>query len=247
MKNFRITLAYDGTRYKGWQRLKNSKETIQEKLETCLSRMNGSPVEVIGSGRTDSGVHALAQVANFHCKDEFTPQRIMDYCYRFLPEDIVVFAAQEVQPRFHARYNAKSKIYSYHIVNARRHDVFQRKYTWHVPEALDIGQMRKAAQWLVGKHDFRAYTSQKALEKSTERLLTRIDISRENSDVEIILEGDGFLYNMVRIIVGTLVEVGLRTREVESVKKALDSKIRAEAGALAPPQGLFLAEVMYQE
>ncbi|MFH0919494.1 MAG: tRNA pseudouridine(38-40) synthase TruA [Fibrobacterota bacterium] len=247
MKNFKMIISYDGTRYNGWQRLKGGGDTIQEKLEMCLSRMNGAPVEVIGSGRTDAGVHALGQVANFHGRDEISPVHVTDYCYRFLPEDIVVLSTEEVNPRFHARYNARSKTYRYRIWNARHHDIFLRKYTGHVEDALDIELMRKAARLLTGKHDFRAYTSQKAADKSTERMMTRLEVKKSGSEVEIVMEADGFLYNMARIIAGTLVEVGLRTREVEAVKKALDSKVRAEAGPLAPPQGLFLAAVMYDD
>jgi tRNA pseudouridine38-40 synthase len=240
-----MIIAYDGTRYKGWQRLKGGRDTIQEKLEVCLSRLNGTPVEIIASGRTDSGVHALGQVANFQGRDEITPVQVTDYCYRYLPEDIMVLSTEAVHPRFHARYNAKSKIYRYRIWNTPHHNIFLRKYAWHVADALDIDLMRKAAQMLIGKHDFRAYTSQKAADKSTERVMTRLDVKKSGDEVEIVMEANGFLYNMARIIAGTLMEVGLRTREVDAVKKALVSQVRAEAGTLAPPQGLFLVEVIY--
>ena len=244
MQNYRITIAYDGSRYQGWQRQKKG-DTIQARLEACLSALAEETLELIGSGRTDAGVHALGQVANFHCLAVLRPEAILDYCYAHLPPDIVVTDAEEVAPRFHARYNAQRKTYLYRIWNAPRHDVFLGKYTWHVPAPLDLACMRRAAKPLVGKQDFRSFTNLKAPEKSTVRQLFAIAIAHSGALVEIRLDADGFLYNMARILVGTLVEAGTGKLAPESFPELLAAHTRAASGPIAPPQGLFLEKVVY--
>jgi tRNA pseudouridine38-40 synthase len=245
MKNFKLTISYDGSRYRGWQRLTNDAATIQNKLETCLSRMCDSPIEIIGSGRTDGGVHAIAQVANFQTNSSITPEEIKAYCYQYLPDDIIVTNAEEVGERFHSRYNAKSKVYRYRICNNEQHDVFMRKYSWHVPAKLNLDIMKSSAALLKGEHDFKSFTSDKTPEKRSIRTLTRLDIVHNGVFIDLFFEADGFLYNMVRIIVGTLVEIGLKERDINSIKKAFEEKVRPSAGQKVPPQGLCLMEVKY--
>jgi len=247
-KNIRIVLQYDGTRYDGWQKQGNTDKTIQGKLEHVLERMAGRPVEVHGSGRTDAGVHALRQTANFHlpasCRPS-EPAEVLEYLNAYLPEDIAVLEAEEVPERFHSRLNAVSKTYVYRIETAKKADVFRRKYVCVLGKQLDIGAMRRAAGFCIGTHDFKAFCSLKRMKKSTVRTLERIEIRAEGSQVILSFTGNGFLYNMVRILTGTLIEAGLHERSAESVREILERGDRALAGFTAPPQGLFLAEVRY--
>lgn len=244
MQNYRITIAYDGSRYLGWQRQKKG-DSVQAKIEACLSSLTGESVEIVGSGRTDAGVHALAQVANFHCKAVLQPQAIVEHCGKQLPLDIVVTDAAAAGLRFHARYNAKRKSYLYRICNAPQHDVFLRKYAWHVPAPLDLERMRQAARHLVGKRDFRSFTNLKAEEKTTVRHMFAVDITRTGALMEIVMDADGFLYNMARIIVGTLVDAGLGKLAPETFPELLAARSRAASGPIAPPHGLFLQKVVY--
>ena len=245
MRNIRLFIEYDGTKYSGWQRLGDTENTIQHKLENVLSLMTGEKIEIIGSGRTDAGVHALGQVANFHTRNELTTKEMLAYCNQYLPRDIVVKKVQAVEERFHARYNATSKKYMYRIWNSNIPTAFYRKYSYHVPESLSIERMRKAADYLVGNHDFQAFSSVKSKKKSTERELYSIEIIKERERIDIVFHGNGFLHNMVRIITGTLIEVGLGSRKVEEIPIILEGKLREKAGATAPAQGLFLYEVNY--
>jgi tRNA pseudouridine38-40 synthase len=243
--NFKLTIQYDGTRYRGWQRLGDSDATIQGKIESVLSRMAGEKIELIGSGRTDAGAHALAQVANFKTACRMTPDEILNYCYRYLPEDIIVKAAEPADERFHARYNARSKTYLYRLWNAPRHDVFERKCAWHVPEPLDLQRMQEASARFIGRHDFQSFTTLKSKKKSMERELYSIDFKTEGSRIDIYFKADGFLYNMVRIIVGTLVEVGKGSLESTAIPDIISSRMRSNAGITAPPNALFLFTVDY--
>lgn len=247
-KNIGIVLQYDGTRYDGWQKQGNTQKTIQGRLEMVLERMVGRSVEVHGSGRTDAGVHALFQVANFHIPPSFSNTlAIKEYLNKYLPEDIRVLEAEEVKPRFHSRLNAISKTYVYRIETADKKDVFERKYRYGLGKEPDLETMRKAASILVGNHDFRAFCSLKKMKKPTVRTIKRIDLRKEGTQLEILFEGNGFLYNMVRILVGTLIEAGLHERSLSSVREALESRDRSQAGKTAPAEGLFLAGVTYEE
>ena len=232
-KNIRILLQYDGTRYDGWQKQGNTQQTVQGKLEAVLSCLAGGPVEVHGSGRTDAGVHALGQVANFHlplsvfCGSQTEAAdmiRIKNYLNEYLPEDIRVLVAEEARPRFHSRLNALSKTYIYRIETADKNDVFERKYRYGLGKEPDLEIMKRAASILVGTHDFRAFSSLKKTKKSTVRTINRIDIRRDGTQLEILLEGNGFLYNMVRIIVGTLLRVGRGFYTPEQVKEILKDR-----------------------
>ena len=244
MRNLRLDLCYDGTRYRGWQRLPGVDNTLQGKLEAALSRILEEPIELTGSGRTDAGVHAEHQVANFHCESPLPAEEIFLQLRRYLPEDIGIYSCKEVSPRFHARYNAREKTYLYRIWNSSDPCVFQRKYVTVVEDALDVPAMERAAALLVGEHDFSAFCGNAKMKKSTVRELYAIDISRQGQEIQIRFTGNGFLYNMVRILTGTLIEVGRGVRSPESIPALFGAK-REQAGFLAPAQGLCLEEVVY--
>lgn len=243
--NFKLTIQYDGTRYDGWQRQGNTDNTLQGRLEGVLSRMVGKPVEIQGAGRTDAGVHARGQVASVHLPEGYTPQEIQNYLNRYLPEDVAVVEVVEVGERFHARLSATGKEYRYHIRMGSVPDVFARKYQYRVEEPLDLAAMERAAGYLTGKHDFRSFCGNRRFKKSTVREVFHIGVEVCGSDLTLIYRGDGFLYNMVRILTGTLLEVGLGQRTPESMVDILEARERTAAGKTAPAQGLVLQEVYY--
>lgn len=253
MTNYKITIQYDGTRYKGWQVQNNTDETIQGKLENILTRLAGSNVDVIGSGRTDAGVHAIGQVANFHMEtpDGMQKEDILNYVNQYLPEDIAVTNIDVVDDRFHARYSAKSKTYRYRIHVSRIADVFDRKYVYtYLDMPIDVDLMRHAADSMTGTHDYKAFCGNRHMKKSTVRTVHSININEvwtEGTLKEIDIEytGDGFLQNMIRIMTGTLIEVGTGRRDVNSIAMTLASLDRDNAGYTAPAKGLSLVKVMY--
>ena len=244
MRNIRLDICYDGTRYRGWQRLAGSGDTIQGKLETALSRILDEPIEISGSGRTDAGVHARGQVANFHCQNNMPCHEILAQLRRYLPEDIGIYSCKEVSPRFHARLNAKEKTYCYRIWNSESPCVFERRYVTLFPEKLDLDAMRKAAKLLEGEHDFSAFCANAKMKKSTVRYIRSLELTSVGNELRLTVTGNGFLQGMVRILTGTLLEVGTGKRTPESIEELFGAK-RAEAGFMAPPQGLCLMEVYY--
>ena len=244
MRNIRLQICYDGTRYKGWQRLTGVENTIQGKIEQTLSRILEEEVEISGSGRTDAGAHAMCQVANFHCQSTMPCDMILTQLRRYLPEDIGIESCQEAADRFHARLNCKSKTYTYRIWNSDRPCVFDRRFVYILPENLDITVMNTAAAHFLGEHDFSAFCANKKMKKSTLRRIDRIEIKRSNEEIVFSFTGNGFLYNMVRIMVGTLLEVGLHKREPDTIPALFGAK-REQAGYLVPAQGLCLTEVTY--
>ena len=244
MRNLRLDICYDGTRYRGWQRLPGKDDTIQGKLETALSRILGEHIEVSGSGRTDAGVHARGQVANFHCESTMTAPEILEQLRRYLPEDIGIYSCRDVSERFHARLNAKEKTYLYRIWNSDKPCVFDRRFVTVMPEALDVDAMNRAAQHLLGQHDFAAFCGNAKMKKSTVRYIRSLTVERQGEEIRITVTGNGFLHNMVRIIVGTLVEAGRGQRDPASIPALFGGK-RSDSGFLAPPQGLCLMEVYY--
>ena len=244
MRNLRLDICYDGTRYRGWQRLPGVDNTIQGKLEQTLTRILEEPIEISGSGRTDAGAHARGQVANFHCSNPMPPEEILSQLRRYLPEDIGIYSCREVQPRFHARLNARTKTYCYRIWNSSEPCVFQRRYVTVMPEELDLEAMKQAAAYLTGEHDFSAFCAAKSKKKSTVRRVDQITVEKCGPELRFSFTGNGFLYNMVRIMVGTLVEVGLGQRSADSIP-GLFGGSRAEAGQLVSAQGLCLMEVTY--
>lgn len=244
MRNLRLDLCYDGTRYRGWQRLPGAENTIQGKLEQALSRILGEPIEVSGSGRTDAGVHAMGQVASFHCESPMPETQILAQLRLYLPEDIGIYSCKEVAPRFHARLNASRKTYCYRIWNSSAPCVFQRRYVAVFPEALDAKKMHRAGQSLLGEHDFSAFCTRAKAKKSTVRRIDSVTVAKSADEITITVTADGFLYNMMRIVAGTLIEIGRGEREESSIH-ALFAGQRSEAGFLAPAQGLCLMEVQY--
>ena len=244
MRNLRLDICYDGTRYKGWQRLAGEDNTIQGKLEQTLSRILGEPVEISGSGRTDAGAHAQGQVASFHCRSSLSCEQILSQLRRYLPEDIGIYSCQEVQERFHARLNARSKTYRYRVWNSDAPCVFDRKYVYIHPEKLDLDAMRRAAAHFIGEHDFSAFCANRNFKKSTMRRIDSFLIQQVGEELRFTVTGNGFLYNMVRIMVGTLLEVGRKERNCDSIPLLFGEK-REKAGALVPAQGLCLMEVEY--
>ena len=244
MRNIRLDICYDGSRYRGWQRLTGVDNTIQGKIEQALSRILEEPIEISGSGRTDAGAHAEHQIANFHCHNAMPCEEILAQLRRYLPEDIGIYSCKEAAERFHARLNAKCKTYRYRIWNSDAPCVFARKQVWVLPEKLDVGKMRAAAEYFLGEHDFSAFNANKKMKKSTIRRIDSFLIQRQGEELVFTVTGNGFLYNMVRIMVGTLVEVGRGERMPESIPMLFGAK-REEAGLLVPAQGLCLMEVEY--
>lgn len=245
MPNFKLTLCYDGTRYRGWQKQGNTDNTIQGRLETLLSRLLGQEVEVAGCGRTDAGVHARQQVCSFRSETTMSCEELLAALRQHLPEDIGAISLEAAPPRFHARLSCRGKTYVYRVWNSKSPNVFERRYLLREERPLDLGAMRRAAALLLGRHDFLAFSSVRRSKKSTVRELRRLDICREGEEVRLLFEGDGFLYNMVRILTGTLLEIGRGERAPESVAEILASGDRAQAGPTAPAQGLTLWEVEY--
>lgn len=246
MTNYKLLIQYDGGRYDGWQRQGNTGNTIQGKLEHVLGEMAGHRVEIHAAGRTDAGVHARAQTASFRLQTTFTPREIRNYCNRYLPDDIAVLSCEAADERFHARLHARAKRYAYRLWTGEAPNVFERRYLTPRPEPLDLNAMRRAAALLTGTHDFRAFCSNKRYKKSTVRTIFEIKIERLGDEVRLRFFGDGFLYNMVRILTGTLVEVGMGQRSPESMAAILESRDRQQAGITMPPQGLILEEVLYE-
>ncbi len=247
IKNYRMILQYDGSRYDGWQKQGNTEQTIQGKIENVLERMTGQPVEVHGSGRTDAGVHALAQVANFHADVLMSEEEIRKYLNQYLPDDISVMEVESVPDRFHSRLLAEEKTYLYRIETGDRKQVFERKYIYGLLKVPDVKAMELAAAFLIGEHDFKSFCSNRKMKKSTVRNLKKIEFEQQGSRLLIRYTGNGFLYNMVRILTGTLIEVGLGKRKAEEMKGILEAKDRKTAGFTAPPEGLFLEQVRYKE
>ena len=244
MKNLKLTISYDGSRYYGWER-QPGRDTIQGKLEAVLSRMAGAEVNVIGAGRTDAGVHAKAMVANCYLETEMQPEEIRDYMNHYLPDDICVNEVKFAADRFHARYRAVGKLYTYTCYVGVTKPVFNRKYVTTLDYMPDLEAMRKAAEILVGEHDFKSFCSNPQMKKSTVRIVDSIEIVQKKDYLYFNFHGTGFLQNMVRILVGTLLEVGQGKRTPQSVQDTLDALDRTKAGYTAPPQGLCLMRVDY--
>ncbi len=251
MINYKMRISYDGTRYKGWQRQKSTDQTIQGKIEAILKKQFGRDIEIDGSGRTDAGVHAACQVANFRLHEAEAelfrgdPEGLTVLFNTYLPEDIAVLETKVASERFHSRLNAVEKTYVYRIQNSPIPNVFDRRYMYQLEDELDIDKMERAAKQLLGTHDFAAFCGNAKMKKSTVRNIYEIRIERIGQEVRFTYRGNGFLQNMVRILTGTLVEVGLGQKDPESMAGILASKTRSEAGAMMPACGLILWEVKY--
>jgi tRNA pseudouridine38-40 synthase len=245
MPNIKLTLEYDGTRYHGWQR-QPDRETIQGTLERAILAISGERVKLIGAGRTDAGAHALGQVANFKTRRRLSPAAWQRALNSLLPEDIRVSAAAKVDGRFHARYDAVEKTYTYRIRNHPTKRAIGRQYIWTVYPPLDPARMRRGAGHLTGRHDFTAFRAggNRGPDSSVCRI-RKLDITRTGDEIRMTLTADRFLHQMVRTIVGTLVEVGKAKRDPADVKRILDGRKREKAGQTAPARGLVLLRVKY--
>ncbi len=246
MRTYKMTVAYDGSRFRGWQRQPDTDLTVQGVLERTISELAGYSVEVYGSGRTDGGVHAAGQTISFRLSGKVDEAQFLEQMNKILPEDIRVLNMKLVKNKFHARYNARGKCYEYSIDIGERAGVFSRKYTFHYPHDLDVNRMQTAADILIGNHDFAGFTD-RIDEHSTIRRIYNITVKKSGNLVKIEYRGSGFMYHMVRILTGTLLEVGGGERTVESVGHILKNGVRAEAGFLAPACGLCLKGVFYKE
>ncbi len=246
MATYKMTVAYDGTRYNGWQIQRSTDNTIQGKLSAVISKMSGSMVEVHGSGRTDAGVHARGQVASFEINGNYTDNEILEYLNRYLPDDIAVLTVEKADSRFHARLSCRQKTYRYRIHTSIVPDVFNRKYVYtYLDKPLDVSKMRKAAAQLIGEHDFKAFCGNPHFKKSSVRTIFSIDINNDDNGITLDFTGDGFLQNMVRILTGTLIEIGNGNIPADAITGILESKDRQRAGFTAPPQGLTLMGAEY--
>ncbi|MCR4657050.1 MAG: tRNA pseudouridine(38-40) synthase TruA [Lachnospiraceae bacterium] len=245
MKNYKFTIQYDGSRYKGWEHQPGTDMTIQGKIENVLAKLEGRPVEVIGAGRTDAGVHAEAMIANARLSAAMSAKELKEYMNRYLPDDICIKDAAEASDRFHSRYNAVGKTYRYTCYIGGEKPVFDRKYVFALEEEPDMQRMKEAAKILEGEHDFAGFCSNPRMKKSTVRKVDHIDISKKGDYLYFTYHGSGFLQHMVRIMTGTLLEVGFNKRSAESMLQLLSEKKRALAGATAPAQGLCLIKVDY--
>lgn len=253
MFSYKCTVSYEGTRYNGWQKQGNTANTIQEKIESVLSKMIAAPVEIAASGRTDAGVHALGQVFHFHCQQQlYETDNGDDFLKAFnsyLPKDIRILAIARCNNRFHARLHATQKTYQYRIDISPYGNLFLRNTSHHIATALDVEAMKKGADYLLGTHDFKSFCSNKRMKKSSVRTLYEIKITTDSTNQLLLLTytGDGFLYNMVRILSGTLIEIGLGLRNPDDIPSILTGCDRGLAGHTAPAKGLFLLSVKYPE
>jgi len=246
MRNIKATIEYDGTNYHGFQiQVKQNLPTIQGTLESCLMRVLKEPIKVTGAGRTDAGVHAEGQVINFFTAAKIPLERLPLAVNCQLPDDLVIKWAEEVPADFHAQYSAIGKYYIYRIHNARTPSVFHRRFSYFVPYSLDFDLMREGARLFVGTHNFKGFAASGTTVKSFVRTIHSLELVQNGALWEFHIQGNGFLYNMVRIIVGTLLELGKGKRDLASILEALEKKDRTLAGQTAPPQGLCLKKVFY--
>jgi len=244
-KTFKLTIEYDGTHFCGWQRQKEDR-TVQETIEAAIETISGNPVSVAGSGRTDSGVHALGQTASFSCNTRLDAETLQRGINSLLPDDVVILDCREMDAGFHARYNARSKLYRYRILNRRIPEALGRYYAWHIKRPLSLDKLSAASSCVIGTRDFKAFEGSGSPRSHTIRTITRAEWKREEGGYLIFeIEADGFLRFMVRNIVGTLVEVGSGKRAPGDVEKIIASGDRSQGGPTAPAHGLFLVNVRY--
>jgi len=244
LRRFKLIVEYDGTDYCGWQRQING-PSVQQTLEEALSQLTGEAIAVTGSSRTDAGVHAMGLCAHFDSATRIPPEKIAFALNTMLPPDIRIRESGPAPEGFHARYSACGKVYRYRFFNSRHDCAIGRQYAAHVPLSLDVDLMNREAQELIGTHDFEAFAASGSVVKSTVRTIYRVQVTRCGENVELLVLGDGFLYNMVRIIAGTLMEVGTGKREPGAIARAIETKDRLALGQTAPAKGLTLMRVLY--
>jgi len=244
MKNIKLTIAYDGTNYSGWQRQNNAR-TVQGEIEKALKTIMKKEITIHGSGRTDAGVHALEQIASFKADFTMPVNRIPIALNTLMPLDIAIKKAEEVDMSFHARYSAKGKKYIYRIFNDKIRNPIHRNHSYFVDRDIDLDKLIEASKYLVGEHDFKAFMTSGSCVKDTVRTIYNIDVYKKDNFIILEYKGNGFLYNMVRIITGTLLEVSFNKIRIQDMEKIIKSKSRNKAGHTAPAQGLYLAKVYY--
>lgn len=245
INNIKIEISYDGTNYYGWQKQPN-RISIQEEIEIALEKVYNQKIELIGSGRTDSGVHAIGQIANFKTSNKINPEKIKFALNNFLPQEIRIIKSEEVEANFHSRYDAIGKTYKYQIYNNKIKSPFLNKYSYFIPYELDIDEMIESSKLLIGKHDFKAFKASNSNINNTERIIYNLKIEKENNLIILKVTGSGFLYNMVRIISGTLIEIGAERKHSLCITEALETGNRQVLGHTAKPEGLFLEKVYYE-
>ncbi len=244
MKNIKLLLEYDGTNYVGWQKQPKG-ETVQRKVEDAVYRLTDKRVEVIGCSRTDSKVHAKGYVCNFKTDSNIPVEKFREALNHILPEDISVINSSQVDDDFHSRYNSKGKMYCYTILNTAVRMPICRNFSYHYKKNLNIEKMNDGAKFFIGTHDFEAFRNVGSSVKTTTRTISKVDIVKDENYIKVYIAADGFLYNMVRIIIGTLIDVGNDKIKSEDIPKIILSKERKKAGKTCPPQGLCLIEVYY--
>ncbi len=244
MKNIKLILEYDGTNYMGWQKQPKG-ETIQGTVENAISKITGEKVEVIGCSRTDSKVHAKGYVCNFKTSSNIPVEKFREALNHVLPEDISVIKSSQVHDDFHARYDSKGKMYCYTILNAEVRMPICRNFSYHYKKSLDIGKMKDAAKFFIGTHDFEAFRNIGSSVKTTTRTISKVDIVKNEHYIKVYIAADGFLYNMARIMIGTLIDAGNGKIKAEDIPKIILSRDRKKAGKTCSPQGLCLIEVYY--
>ncbi|MGL5354860.1 MAG: tRNA pseudouridine(38-40) synthase TruA [Clostridium sp.] len=244
MRNIKLLIEYDGTNYFGWQ-IQKVGSTIQGTIEKAITKATGEVVELIGSSRTDSGVHARGYVANFKTNSSIPSNRFREAINTRLPSDIVILESQEVSEDFHSRYNSKGKTYTYSILNRDLPIAIGKNYCYHVRGKFNIEKMQETCKFFIGTHDFKSFKSDGSSVKTTVRTISDLHIEVDNNNIKFVITGDGFLYNMVRIIVGTLLQVGRGTKTPMDIKRIIDNPDRSGAGMCVPALGLVLEEVFY--
>ncbi|KRU28983.1 tRNA pseudouridine synthase A [Clostridium sporogenes] len=246
MKNIKLKLEYDGANYCGWQKQKNEKFiTLQGTLEKAISNITKEKIEVIGASRTDSGVHAKGYICNFFTNTKIPPENLQKVINNNLPPDIVVLSSEEASSEFHSRFCSKGKTYEYTVLNSSQPIAIGRNYIFQFKDKLNIDNMKMASRYFIGAHDFSAFKTKGSSIKTSVRTISKFEINKKGDFIKFIITGDGFLYNMVRIMVGTLIEIGLNKREPEYIKYVIKSKDRTKAGKCVPSSGLCLKEVFY--
>lgn len=246
-QNYKFKIMYDGSRYYGWEHQPNTDLTIQGKIETVLTKMTNSDkiVEVIGCGRTDAGVHAKAMIANAFLDTHMSDTEIMNYMNRYLPDDIAILEVKKAADRFHSRYNAVGKTYCYTCYYSPIKPVFDRKYVYVLDSLPDVNKMKEAAEFLMGEHDFASFCSNPKMKKSTVRIVDMINIEKKGPYIYLTFHGSGFLQHMVRILTGTLLEIGYGKKKINDIPEIISAKNRSLAGFTAPASGLCMMQVDY--
>ncbi len=244
--NYKITISYDGIKYKGWQRLGGNEPTVQGKIEEVLSKYFNEKFEIIGASRTDSGVNALKQVANFHIDKELDARLFLIDINHYLPEDIAVTKIIKVDSQFHSRYNAVSKTYRYRIWTSSVGDPFQRKYYYYVKDKLDLIKMREVAEVFIGEHDFTTFTNAKSKKKSMVRNISKIEVVEKENYIDVFFTGNGFLYNMVRKLMTIIIEGGHSKTKAKKVRVIVESKDRSLIKYMVPSKALTLMQIDYK-